>query len=59
MGWDIKGLSKDNLATKFPKSEKYRKYQLIILYWIIGLWHEKLLELESNCDVWEATDNNH
>lgn len=62
MGLDIKGLSKDNLATKVPKSEKYKKSHLIVLHCIIGLWHGKLVELEkaeSNCNGWEATNNNH
>lgn len=62
MGWDMKGLSKDNLATKVPKSEKYKKYHLIVLHCEISLWHEKQAELEkteSNCNGSEATDNNH
>lgn len=36
MGLDIKGLSKDNLATEFPKYDKYKKSHLIGLQCVIG-----------------------
>lgn len=61
MWWGIKGLSKNNQATKVPKSEKCKKYHLVVLHCITGLWHKKIVELEkteSNCNGWEATDNN-